>query len=84
MGGMDIRKNKVGYQEKFLLRNNGEALEQAAQGGGGVTIPGGVQVLRKRTDGKWFSGHGGDGLMVGLGDLCDLSKLNDSMLLYMG
>lgn len=28
--------------------------------------------------------YGGDGLMVGLGDLCDLSKLNDSMLLYMG
>ena len=45
MGGMDIRKNKVGYQEKFHLRNNGEALEQAAQGGGGVTIPGGVQKM---------------------------------------
>jgi len=28
---------------KFLLRKSGEALEWAAQGGGGVTVPGGVQ-----------------------------------------
>jgi len=28
---------------KFLLRKSGDALEQAAQGGGGVTVPGGVQ-----------------------------------------
>ena len=33
---------QVGYQEKFLLRKSGNALEQAAQGSGGVTIPGGV------------------------------------------
>jgi len=33
---LDIRK-------KFILRGSGQALEQAAQGGGGVTIPGGVQ-----------------------------------------
>ena len=25
--------------KKFLLRRSGEALEQAAQGGGGVTVP---------------------------------------------
>jgi len=31
------------YLEKFLLRKSGNALAQATQGGGGVTIPGGVQ-----------------------------------------
>jgi len=54
-------------------------LEQAAQGSGGVTIPGGVQkhvwMWHVRTQ---FSGHGGDGLTVGLDDL---SNLNDSMIL---
>jgi len=30
---------------KFLLRRSAEALEQAAQGGGGVTIPGGFQEM---------------------------------------
>jgi len=29
----------------IFLRKNGEALEQAAQGGSGVTIPGGVQEM---------------------------------------
>jgi len=28
---------------KYLLRKGGDAVAQAAQGGGGVTIPGGVQ-----------------------------------------
>ena len=36
----------VEYQEKFILRKSGEILEQAAQGGGGVTIPG----IQKRID----------------------------------
>ena len=31
----------VGYSETFLLRRSGEVLEWAAQGGGGVTVPGG-------------------------------------------
>ena len=35
-------------------------MAQAAQGGGAVTVPGGVQVW------MW---QGGGGLMVGLGDL---------------
>ena len=34
---------QVGYQIKILLWKSGEVLEQAAQGGGGVTIPGGFQ-----------------------------------------
>ena len=52
----------------FFLGVNSEAVAQAAQGGGGVTIPGGVQELcRCGTEGH--SGHGEDGLMAGLGDL---------------
>ena len=33
---------QVGYYGKFLLKKSGDALAQAAQGGGGVTISGGV------------------------------------------
>lgn len=33
----------IGYKEKFLHRMSGAAVAQAAQGGGGVTVPGGVQ-----------------------------------------
>ena len=39
-------------------------MEQAARGGGGVTIPGSVEALR-----DMVSGHGDDGLKVGLDDL---------------
>ena len=38
---------QIGYQEKFLHRKSGQALEQAAQRGGGVTIPG---VFKKYVD----------------------------------
>ena len=31
----------------YLLRKSSEAVAQAAQGGGGVTVPGGVQELRE-------------------------------------
>ena len=50
------------YQEKFLLRKSDNALAQAAQGSGGVTIPGGVQET-------WGCGTEGHGLvgMVGVG-----------------
>lgn len=34
---------QVGYEEKILLRKNSTALAQAAQAGGGIAIPGGVQ-----------------------------------------
>ena len=43
------------------------ALEEAAQGSGGVTIPGGVQKTCRYC--TWFSWHGGVGLTVGLDDL---------------
>ena len=52
-----------------------QALEWAAQGGGGVTDPGGVQG----TFGGCVEGHGlvraiGDGWMLGLGDSVGLSQ----------
>ena len=40
---MDIRKNfSKGETNNF---SRGQALEQAAQGGSGVTVPGGVQEM---------------------------------------
>lgn len=42
--------------EKFLLRNNGGALQQADQGSGGVTVLGSVQEL-------WRCGFEGFGLV---------------------
>ena len=59
---------QVGYWEKFILQNSGEALEQVAQEGGGVTIPGGYEQSQ-----AW--------VLVGLDDLSGLSNLNDSMIL---
>ena len=48
--------------EQFLLRRNCNALEQAAQGAGGVTVPGGIGE-------PWRCGIDGHGLvgMVGMG-----------------
>ena len=67
-----------------LLWKSGQALEWAAQRGGGVTDPGGVQG----TFGCYVEGHGlvraiGDGWMVGLGDLVGLFQpwcFYDSMI----
>ena len=36
---------QVGYLKKFLLRKSIEVLEQAAQGGSEVTVPGGIQEM---------------------------------------
>ena len=44
--------------EKFLLRKSSQALGWVAQGGGGVTIPGGVQGTVGR--GAWGHGLVGD------------------------
>jgi len=54
---------------------------QAAQGGGGVTIPGGVQECRNvalRDVVRW---HGGDGLVFGKMITVVFSNLNDYMIL---
>jgi len=50
----------VGYQETFLHCKSGQALDQAAQGGGGVPIPGGVQ----KPCGCGTLGHGLAGMGV--------------------
>ena len=53
---------QAGYEEKILLRKSSEALAQAAQGGDGVTIPGGVQEpCRCGTE-----GHSGHMLVMGM------------------
>jgi len=49
---LDIRKN--------FFTESCQALEHAAQGSGGVTIPGGVQKMRRRGS----SGHGLAGMVV--------------------
>ena len=68
------------YLKKFLLRRSSQGLEQAAQGGGGVTIPGGGEELwRCRT-----KGHGEWAWWDDLGlDLEVFSDLIDSMILYL-
>ena len=64
----------VGYQERFLLRKSGAAVAQAAQGGGAVTVPGGVPEPCGCGTEDMVGGHGGDKLAVGLGDLRGLSQ----------
>lgn len=61
-----------GYWEIFIFRKNGDAVAEAAWGGGGVTIPVGIQEL-------WRCGSEGHGQCawwgraeVGLGDLRSL------------
>lgn len=36
---------QIVYQEKFLFQNSGQALKEAAWGGGGITVSGNVQKL---------------------------------------
>ena len=66
---------QVGYGEKCILRKSGAAVAQAAQGGGAVTIPGGVPEPCGCGTEDVVSGHGGDGLAAGLGDLGGLFQL---------
>ena len=68
---------QVGYKEWFLLGKSSDSLAQAAQGGGGVTVPEGVQV-------EWRCGSEGHGHWtwwgwVGIG-FEDPSSLSDSMI----
>lgn len=59
---------QVGYQDTFLLRKTGEALEQSAQQGDRVTTFPGVQEKHR----CGTEGHGEDGLTEGLHDLSGL------------
>lgn len=56
-------------RNRFLLRRCCNALEQAAHGGGEVTVSGAVVVVVPR---NVVSGHGGGWLTVGLGDFGSL------------
>ena len=49
-------------------------MAQAAQGGGAVTVPGGVPEPCGCGTEDVVSGHGGGGLAVGLGDLAGLCQ----------
>jgi len=65
---------------------SGQALEWAAQGGGGVTDPRGVQgTFRHCAEGRGLVRTIGDKWMVGLDDLVDLFQpwwFYDSMILH--
>ena len=50
-------------------------MAQAAQGGGAVTVPGGVPEPCGCGTEDVVTGHGGDGLAVGPGDLKGLFQL---------
>ena len=65
---------QVGYWEKFILPKSGQALEWAAQGDGGVTIPGGVQETFRCSEGHGLVGDIGGRWMVGLDGLGGLSQ----------
>ena len=40
-------RSRLDIRKKILLRKSGEVLAQAAQGGGGVTVPVGVEEMRR-------------------------------------
>lgn len=54
---------------------------QAVQGGGGATIPGGVQEARGLAQRVMVSGYGGGGFKLDLGILEVISNHNDSTIL---
>jgi len=58
---------QIGYSEKCLHCKSVQPLDQAAQGSGGVPIPGGIQKMCR----CGASGHGLAGMVV-LGGLLDL------------
>lgn len=55
----------VGSQGQFLLQRSSQAPAQASQGGGGVTMPRGVQNHGAVALGDTVSRHGGGGQKVG-------------------
>ena len=64
-----------------FLRKHGDELAQAEQGGGGITIPGGVTEPGDVAMRDTISGHGGGGLSLDLMVLDVSSNLNDTMVL---
>lgn len=73
------REMQAGIQEEVFHRKRGQTLESPAQGGGGVTIPGGVYK-----DWMWhlvLCSSWGVGAWVGLDDLKGLSQPRNSGIL---
>lgn len=64
-----------GWILRKFLQESGEALEQAAQGSGAVTVHGDVQEPSR----CGTEGHSGDDVTVRLDDFEVFSSLNDSM-----
>lgn len=62
----------VGYQEELLHEKHGQALELAVQGGGGVSIPRGVQGMFRCVEGCGPVRTTGDRWTVGVDDLVGL------------
>lgn len=58
-----------GWISRKIFLKSGELLEWAAQGGGGLIIPGGVQDMALR---DVVSRHSGGGFVIGLDDLSGL------------
>jgi len=75
---------RLGIRKKIPLQKGTEVLDQAAQGGGRVTVPGSVQKKgRCGTEGQDLVGLLVMGwLIVGLDDLSGLSNRNDSIIVY--
>lgn len=69
---------QVGYQQTFLFRKSGDALEQAAYGGGGVTVHESIQEThRSGTEGHSLVGMAGMGWQLDWLILKVLCNLND-------
>jgi len=90
LASFQLKREKQSESFPFLyfshsgLLQGGEVLEQAAQGGGRVTITGGFpEKSRYGTECMVWSDHG-HGLMVGLNDLSGLSNLSNSVSLSKG
>jgi len=62
----------VGYLEEFILQESGNALEQAAQGGGRATVPASVHEMCRCGNERNSYGHSGDELVVALNDTSGL------------
>ena len=71
--GLNCPKGGSGQISGRISSQSNEALAQAAQGSDGVTVPGGVhEKHRCGTEGPGLVDTGGNGFVVGLGDLSSL------------
>jgi len=80
---LNFSRRDWGWTSGKIYFLSGQALEQAAQWGGGVTVSGGVQeMFRRGTKRPGLVGNTGGRWTVGLDDLEVLSKSSYSMILW--